>query len=265
MRFEISIKNKEELGMILELIQECRITKVNLVDKTNQVENSWLAHKLLELQNDLDITLCFSIKNRYSGNPLFTFQKLQEFIYLAAQENIIQYLIISGNPKRQLDAIKALEYYATDIFKRQNYYNDFKFSDKFFCAYNPSLGGRDLETENQRLVEKINTKIVSGVYLQISSNEKLLLEGINHIKSFKEKVQILGSILIPTISILKSLEFRPWHGVELSPDYLESLEKAEIITQNLFNFYNSQGVEPVVTIIPFNKENLKNFYKKYQL
>lgn len=265
MRFEIGLKKEVELVEIKKLIDRYNLIKVNLIDKPNQVDNLWVARKLLAHKKDLDITLHFSINNRYEGNPLFTFQSLQEFIYLAAQEGINKYLVVSGNPKRQLETIKAFEFYATDIFKRQDIYTNYKHQDMFFCAYNPSLKNGDLVSENQRLREKIQTKVVTGVYLQISSELENLERGVSFIKSIDTKIVIMGSVLIPSISILQSMRFRPWHGVSLSEDYFSDILIAQKYTQSILNFYKLNNIETVLTINPFNQDNLDYFNKTYSI
>jgi hypothetical protein len=42
------------------------------------------------------------------------------------------------------------------------------------------------------------------------------------------------------------MKFRPWNGVFLSEEYLESVEAAEAITARLLQAYAEHGVAPLV-------------------
>jgi hypothetical protein len=57
---------------------------------------------------------------------------------------------------------------------------------------------------------------------------------------------VIGSVFLPSPGFLARLRFRPWSGVHLSADYLESVQGADQITRQIIQVYSDHGVVPIV-------------------
>ena len=59
-------------------------------------------------------------------------------------------------------------------------------------------------------------------------------------------VQVVGSLFIPSPTLLTRMRARPWNGVFLSEEYLSSVPTADRITREIVALYERHGVEPLV-------------------
>ena len=68
-------------------------------------------------------------------------------------------------------------------------------------------------------------------------------------------VRIIGSLFIPSPSLLARMRFRPWNGVFLSDRYLSAVPEADAITAQILALYARHDVEPLVeTAVTNSKE-----------
>ncbi|KAK9788604.1 hypothetical protein WJX73_005323 [Symbiochloris irregularis] len=58
--------------------------------------------------------------------------------------------------------------------------------------------------------------------------------------------EIYGSIFIPSKQLLAQQKFRPWSGVFLSKQYLDSVDEARAITVQMLQIYKRYEVTPLV-------------------
>jgi hypothetical protein len=65
-------------------------------------------------------------------------------------------------------------------------------------------------------------------------------------EKFFEECCCSGSIFLPSKQLLARMRYRPWNGVFLSPDYLESVEDAERITMDILKIYHDWKVVPLI-------------------
>ena len=126
---------------------------------------------------------------------------------------------------------------------------------KFGVAFNPYFFEEiDYKNERNRLIEKLNSYFVQSIWLQFGSEIGQLAREINFLnnvitnsqKLTDKKINIYGSLFIPSKQFLARFKFRPWRGVYLSDRYLNSLEESGKITKNIIDFYLSNSIIPLV-------------------
>ena len=77
----------------------------------------------------------------------------------------------------------------------------------------------------------------------------------------QQKLEIFGSIFLPSKKLLAQMKFRPWNGVFLSDEYLSSVENAESITSSLLKVYRKRGVVPLLESAVKSTEELLKVQK----
>ncbi|GAX85853.1 hypothetical protein CEUSTIGMA_g13268.t1 [Chlamydomonas eustigma] len=92
-------------------------------------------------------------------------------------------------------------------------------------AFNPYLPDpEDLQKEYNRLKQKLNSGVPTGIYLQCGTDIAALEKGLQHIRealtgsssASPTSLPVIGSVLVPTKRLLAQMKFRPWNGVFLS-------------------------------------------------
>ena len=111
--------------------------------------------------------------------------------------------------------------------------------------------------ERQRLVEKLRAaggRGVANVYLQLSDDLDLIEREVSWIRdatsSHSLPVGLRGCLLLPSRTLLASLARAPWPGISLSAAFLGSLEGAQRANSDLWQGFESLGVEPLVVMLP---------------
>ena len=61
-----------------------------------------------------------------------------------------------------------------------------------------------------------------------------------------EKLNLFGSLLIPSKQFITRFKFRPWKGVHISEKFLYSLEDFYEFTRHLVCFYKKNNITPVI-------------------
>ena len=103
--------------------------------------------------------------------------------------------------------------------------------------------------ERQRLKRKLETGLVSSVWLQFGTDLQRLKSELAWLTSETEPlgVQVFGSFFVPTKQWLARFRFRPWNGVFCTDEFLqdgpEQPETAREIVSNMLQIYHENGVE----------------------
>lgn len=191
-------------------------------------------------------------------------------------------LIISGGgPKKKVNTVSLLEAIRRSALPPPL---------PIYVAFNPYLPfPEDLETEKQRLVAKLSSGLVSGVYLQMGTDLARLRAGLECLReaaraagfvggiggegaaaaagtvlgakrprSSEERLPVFGSIFLPTPQLLAQMKFRPWNGVFLSDRYLGGVAEAEKISREILDTYREFGVIPLVESRVQKREQLEH-------
>jgi len=258
-RVEISFKNIDQLREKVDFCIDRKIDKINIPCKGHIKKNFLLevVKYLGENYKNLNIVYHYSLFHQFTKNKIISFEFFNEFIELINKYGNNEILLVSGTKKRKdFDVLSFLE-----ILKKEKYNKSC-----IGVAFNPYFPSSDLlKLEQKRLLNKINTGLISSIWLQNGSNLVALASGYEFItknlsidKSADDNnIKIYGSVFIPSKQFLNQFRFRPWNGVFLSDSFLNSLEYANKVTKNILIFYNSNEIIPVI-------ENDFTSEKKYQ-
>jgi hypothetical protein len=249
MCYELCVKPETDFIALVELLKEYDITSVCLPNKPNLQPNLEVAKNLLEHYLKLQITLNFAISNYYKRGENLQFM-FDNFVKAANSLGVTDFLVVSGSQKKPIDTLQILQ-----SLNIQN--------NNFYCAYNPFFRELDLQIENQRLIKKLATGKISGVYLQIGSDLNQLVSGLEFIKSLDPEVPIFGSFLIPNSQFANGFKFRPWKGVFLDQKYLNDMRYARTQTLQIREIYRQFDVVELVQITPLTRKNLAEFAQTY--
>ena len=61
-----------------------------------------------------------------------------------------------------------------------------------------------------------------------------------------EKLNLFGSLFIPSKQFLARFKFRPWKEVYISEKYLYALDKFFDFTSDLVSFYKNNNITPLI-------------------
>jgi hypothetical protein len=233
---EYTHRSEEDFERLLNRIEQDDVTRVSLTNKNSDDDHIELAQKIRGVFPGVGISSTYSIKVRYKGSAEATVRHFLDYLDLVESEGLDEVLIVSGNPKRSLTTYTLLN---------RLYEVNRDFEIKLGVAFNPFLEGDKLEVGKANLLGKLAAHPVETVYFQLGDDLDKLEQGLEFVSNLKKQgkcQQIVVSILNPSKQILKSLKFRPWHGVRYSGEFLESvdgaveknLEIARIVTN--FNF-----------------------------
>ena len=79
-----------------------------------------------------------------------------------------------------------------------------------------------------------------------------------------EKINLFGSLLIPSKQFIARFKFRPWKGVYISEKYLYSLEDFYDFTRDLIFFYKNNNITPVIETDFSSSEKLEFVYSFFR-
>ena len=126
---------------------------------------------------------------------------------------------------------------------------------RFGIAFNPYFSFiEDIKEERKRLLDKLSSGLISSIWLQLGSDVKLLdksviflKENIRRIYHNKNRdIKLYGSLFVPSKQSLARFKFRPWKGVFFSNQYLNSVEKANFITNDILKIYAKNDIELLI-------------------
>ena len=103
------------------------------------------------------------------------------------------------------------------------------------------------------------------MYFQINQNFNLNVNFRFNIKSKHKKINLFGSLFIPSKQFIARFKFRPWKGVHISEKCLFSLDYFYEFTRDLVCFYKNNNITPVIETDFASLEKLDlvySFFKK---
>ena len=249
LRVEISFKDFNQLKKKLDFCLNKKIYKINIPCKGN-IKKDFLLEvvKFIGVKyKNLDVIYHYSFYHQFHKNKIISYQKFLDFLEVNRiynKDNEI--LLVSGSKKRnEFEVLDILEKLKIDLNK----------NIKFGVAFNPYFFEDNLcKIERNRLIDKLNSNFVKSIWLQFGSNINQLAREINSLnkmignyqKLTDNKINIYGSLFIPSKQFLARFKFRPWKGVYLSNKYLNSLEESGKITKKIIDFYLYNRIIPLV-------------------
>lgn len=284
-RIELLFRDKNELQKRLSFLFSKGIRSFNLVNKSNKDElMDWTQIIANHDSNIIDsddsgkkVSICahYSIKYNKSRNRDGAFLLLQDFLNDMEDttcstpcKNAIQddtkepdqpqfekeVLLITGSgPKGKLDSLLALQ--RLQQLPRTQVQPQSK--TILAVAYNPFFPDPAEHLQEQtRLTQKIATGLVSKIYIQFGTDLDRLRSALVHLQSLQQqqkekkllKLEICGSIFLPTKKLIAQQKFRPWNGVFLSEEFLDSssTRNARGIVVQMMRLYQDFGCEMLV-------------------
>ena len=224
LRLEISFKDLDQLEKKIEFCLENKIYRINIPCK-GHIKKEFLLETIKFIGSNyrnLDITYHYSFFHEYSKSKSISYLKFLSFLELVKRYNNAKILLVSGSKKRkEFDVLTILG----------NLKNDLNNDDQFGVVYNPYFPNEiDLENERNRLFNKLNTGLIKSIWFQFGTDYENLIREINYIREIKNnliysldnKIDIYGSLFIPSKQFLSRFKFRPWRNVFLSNEYLNA-------------------------------------------
>jgi len=254
LRVEISFKDLEQLKNKIEFLLDKNIFKINIPCK-GLIKKDFLLEVVKYIgtnYKEAEIIYHYSLFHQFSKNKNNSLNALLEFINYSRKYNNKEILLVSGSRKKK-------------NFEVSTILNEIQKDIKFGVAYNPYFIKKDdISIERENLIKKINSGLVNSIWLQFGSNHKTLCKEIEFIKKiisnksniFKNDIRLYGSVFIPSKQFLARFKFRPWRGVFLSNDFLNSLEYSCLTTKEIYKIYCQNNITP---LIETECSNIKQF------
>ena len=258
-RLELSFKDIDQLKRKIEFCNENNIYRINIPCK-GLIKKSFLLEVVDYLgiyQKKLDVIYHYSLFHQYSKNKKESYKYLLDFFKKCSSYDNSEILLISGtNKKKNFDTVTVL--------------NDLKFNSNFGMkigiAFNPYFfESNDVQIERNLFIDKINTGLINSIWLQFGSDLNSLQKEIFFIKKSLKKysldLKIYGSLFIPSKQFLARFKFRPWRGVYLSEDFLNSVEYSTDLTREIFKCYSNNNIFPLIETECINLNQLNSVYQ----
>ena len=263
-RIETSFKSFSQLRLLLEFLQKNNLYKINIPCK-NSLKKYFLIDSIKITREEfpnIDIIPHFSILHEFRRNRNNTQKAFIEFLHLVKNHGISNVLLVSGSRKRAtLDSVSSL-----NLMKENPLFLNSNFS--LGVAFNPYLPSDEFDDEIIRLKEKIQSGIVSSIWIQFGTNSTVLkrrIEVLKNIISLTIKnnskisnISLFGSILIPSKQFLARFKYRPWKGVYCSNEFLESVDLANKLVKELLKTYMKYNICPIIETSVSNDDQLES-------
>ena len=241
-RFELSFKNISQLEKKLIFCKSNNIKNINIPCKgliKKELFNSTINYISKNFQ-EFNVTYHYSLYHQYSKNKNNSYQDFLDFLKNSHINTNHEILLVSGSKKKKnFDAIDVLGY----LKKEKN------LKTKLGIAYNPYLKKfYKVSSERERLDRKISTGLINSIWLQFGTVVQVLQNEVTYLKKISKykKLNLFGSLLIPSKQFIARFKFRPWKGVHISEKYLYSLEEFFVFTRDLVRFYEANNITPVI-------------------
>tara|TARA_B100000886_G_scaffold192596_1_gene132652 strand:+ start:624 stop:1427 length:804 start_codon:yes stop_codon:yes gene_type:complete len=241
-RFELSFKNISQLENKLNFCKFNNIKNINIPCKgpiKKELFNSTIEF-ISKNFYEFKVTYHYSLYHQYSQNKEKSYQDFLCFLKNSYSNRNYEILLVSGSSKKKnFDAIDVL----SKIKEEKN------LKIKLGIAFNPYLHKYYKDTsERERFERKLSSGLVNSIWLQYGTDIKILQDEVNYLKNVakNEKINLFGSLLIPSKQFIARFKFRPWKGVHISEKFLGSLDDFYGFTKDLVCFYKKNDITPVI-------------------
>jgi len=255
-RFELSFKNISQIEDKLNFCKVNNIKNINIPCKgliKKDLFNSTIKY-ISKNYNEFDLTYHYSLYHQYSKNKNKSYQDFLDFVKNSQTNKNYEILLLSGsNKKKNFDSVDVLDY----LKKEKN------LKVKLGIAYNPYLKKYyNISSERERFERKISTGLINSIWFQYGTDIKVLHNELTYLKTVaqREKLNIFGSLFIPSKQFIARFKFRPWKEVYISDEYLYSLENYFDFTNDLVSFYKKNNITPVIESDFLSSDKLDSVY-----
>ena len=242
LRFELSFKNISQLEKKLNFCKFNKIKNINIPCKGTIKRDFFYStiNFISKNYQEFNVTYHYSLYHQYSQNKEKSYQDLLNFLKNSYSNRNYEILLVSGSKKRKnFDLINVL----CKVKEEKN------LKVKLGVAYNPYLKKYYGDTsERKSLDSKLSSGLINSIWFQYGTDIKVLQDELNYLKQVtkNEKINLFGSLLIPSKQFIARFKFRPWKGVYISEKYLCSLDDFYVFTKNLISFYKDNNITPVI-------------------
>ena len=257
LRFELSFKNISQLENKLNFCKLNNIKNINIPCKgliKKELFNSTIKY-ISKNFNEFNVTYHYSLYHQYSKNKNKTYQDFLDFVKSSQTNRNYEILLVSGsNKKKNFDSIDAL----ACLQKEKN------LKVKLGIAFNPYLKKYyDVPSERERLESKISSGLINSIWFQYGTDIEVIKNEVSHLEKVVEskKLNLFGSLLIPSKQFIARFKFRPWKGVHISEKYLNSLDDFYNFTRDLVCFYKNNNITPVIETDFSTSEKLSSVHR----
>ena len=241
-RFELSFKNLSQLENKLHFCKINKIKNINIPCKGSIKKDFFYSTIKYISKNyqELNITYHYSLYHKYSQNKEKSYQDLLDFLKNSYLNRNYEILLVSGsNKKKNFDLLDVL----SKLKEEKN------LKVKLGIAYNPYLMKYYNNTsERERFDRKLSSGLINSIWFQYGTDLKELQNEVNYLKKITkyEKINLFGSLLVPSIQFIARFKFRPWKGVHISEKFLYSIDDFHAFTMDLVQFYEENNITPVI-------------------
>ena len=255
-RFELSFKNIPQLDEKLNFCKLNNIKNINIPCKgliKKDLFNATIKY-ISKNYNEFNVTYHYSLYYQYSKSKEKSYQEFLEFVKNSHINRNYEILLVSGsNKKKNFDSVDVLSY-----LKKEK---DLKV--KLGIAYNPYLKKYyNISSERERFERKISTGLINSIWFQYGTDIKVLQNELTYLKKIvkDEKLNLFGSLFIPSKQFIARFKFRPWKEVYISEKFLYSLDNFFDFTSDLVRFYKINNITPVIESDFSTSEKLASVY-----
>ena len=239
-RIELFFQSPDDLRDRIQFLSSKGYKAFNIVNKNNRdtlIDWVDIVREASDEETSTSICVHYSAKYNKSRQKNGAFEKFHEFIdEMKNKQGHNEVLLITGSGDQgKFNSLSGLE----SLQERT--------ITPIAVAFNPFFPEKqDLEQEKDRLLQKIQTNRVDKIYIQFGTDLERLRTSLDWLLSLDQAVQICGSIFLPTKRLIQQQKFRPWNGVFLSGEFLESAQTARGIVLEMMRLYQSKQCEIVV-------------------
>jgi len=259
-RFELSFKNISQLDDKLNFCKLNNIKNINIPCKgpiKKEFFNSTINY-ISKNFNEFNLTYHYSLYHQYSKNKNKSYQDFLDFVKSSQTNRNYEILLVSGsNKKKNFDSIDALTY----LKKEKN------LKVKLGVAFNPYLKKYyKISSERKRFERKFSTGLINSIWFQYGTDIKVLQNEVTYLKNVakEEKLNLFGSLFIPSKQFIARFKFRPWKEVYISDKCLFALENFFDFTKDLVSFYKKNNITPVIESDFSSSEKLASVYSFFR-
>ena len=256
MRFELSFKNISQLENKLNFCKLNNIKNINIPCKgfiKKELFNSTINY-ISKNFHEFNVTYHYSLYHQYSKNKNKSYQDFLDFIKNSNSNRNYEILLVSGsNKKKNFDSIDVLG----SLKKEKN------LEVKLGIAFNPYLKKYyKISSERERFERKFSTGLINSIWFQYGTDIKVLQKELSYLKEVakNKKLNLFGSLFIPSKQFIARFKFRPWKEVHISENFLYSLENFFDFTRDLVSFYKKNNITPVIESDFSSSDKLNSVY-----
>ncbi|MCQ9199143.1 MAG: hypothetical protein JJ846_000100 [Prochlorococcus marinus CUG1437] len=241
-RFELSFKNITQLENKLNFCKLNNIKNINIPCKglIKKELFNYTINYISKNFHEFNVTYHYSLYHQYSKNKVKSYQDFLDFIKNSYTNRSYEILLVSGsNKKKNFDSIDALGF----LKKEKN------LKVKLGIAYNPYLKKYyNIPSERERFKRKISTGLINSIWFQYGTDIEVLQNEFTYLKKIAkdEKLNLFGSLFIPSKQFITRFKFRPWKEVYISEKCLYALDNFFDFTSDLVSFYKNNNITPVI-------------------